>query len=261
MKVLSINLNTYQEDHQFDKFMKIAKTICDEQIDVVLFCEAGQSLMSPYVEGDIRKDNAVKIICDKVNEILGSQVYKFKWEMVHFGFKVYEEGLAIMSKHPLENINSTYVSKTSDHFTFKSRKVIKASIQNVDFYTIHLGWEDDEAEPTAEQLNQLHDYILRQSAGKKVIVGGTFNSDVRTKTYRDMISKGYVDLYTQFKPEGKYEETYILPQGYNRRGNFYRLDYFFSNQNNLKIKNAKYMFEGQERVSDHVGIFIELEVE
>ena len=261
MKILSINLNTYQEDRQFDKFMTIAKMICDEQIDVVLFCEAGQSLMSPYIEGDIRNDNAVKIICDKVNEILGTQVYKFKWEMVHFGFKVYEEGLAIMSKLPLENIQSTYVSKTSDHFTFKSRKVIKSSIQNIDFYTIHLGWEGDEAEPVLDQINALHDYVCKESKDKKVIIGGTFNNDVRTKAYREMISKGYTDLYAQFKPEGKYDETYILPQGYDRRGNHYRLDYFFSNQNNFKIKQAKRMFEGENRVSDHVGILIELEVE
>ena len=84
--------------------MRIANEIVSRNIDVVIFCEAGQSLMSNYVEGDIRKDNAVKIICDKANELLGAQVYKFKWEMVHFGFKIYEEGVAIMSKHPLEKI-------------------------------------------------------------------------------------------------------------------------------------------------------------
>ena len=88
MKVLSINLNTYQEEKQINKFMRIANEIVNRNIDVILFCEAGQSLMAKYVEGDIRNDNAVKIICDKVNEILGSQVYKFKWEMVHFGFKI-----------------------------------------------------------------------------------------------------------------------------------------------------------------------------
>ena len=72
MKVLSINLNTYQEENQLDKFMRIANEIVSRNIDVILFCEAGQSLMSNYVEGDIRKDNAVKIICDRANEILGS---------------------------------------------------------------------------------------------------------------------------------------------------------------------------------------------
>ena len=69
MKLLSINLNTYQEERQMDKFMRIANEIVNRNIDVILFCEAGQSLMAKYVKGDIRKDNAVKIICDKVNEL------------------------------------------------------------------------------------------------------------------------------------------------------------------------------------------------
>ena len=190
MRVLSINLNTYQEEKQFDKFMNIANEIVNRNIDVVLFCEAGQSLMSKCIEGDIRKDNAVKIICDKVNEILGSQVYKFKWEMVHLGFKIYEEGVAIMSKYPLENIESKYVSKTSDLFTFKSRKVLKATIQNVDFYSCHLGWEDDEVEPFSSQMDVLNQWVDKS---RFAILGGTFNNDVKTKSYRQIVSYGYVD--------------------------------------------------------------------
>lgn len=260
MKILSLNLNTYQEDRQFDKFMKIAKTIVDENIDVVLFCEAGQSLMSPYIEGDIRKDNAIKLICDKVNELLGTQVYRFKWEMVHFGFKVYEEGVAIMSKHELNDIKATYITKTSDHFTFKSRKVLKATINNIDFYSCHMGWEDDEVEPFNYQLNQLHQFIKTTSENKLAIIGGTFNNDVKTKSYQDVVKAGYIDLYVKGKPDGMFDETYILPFGYQKDSN-YRLDYIFSNKEVLTIKQAKYIFEGNNRVSDHVGIVIEFEAE
>lgn len=260
MKVLSLNLNTYQEDRQFDKFMAIAKKIIDESIDIVLFCEAGQSLMSPYVEGEIRQDNAIKIICDKVNELLGTQVYRFCWEMVHFGFKVYEEGVAIMAKHPIENIQSSYITKTSDHFTFKSRKVIKATINNIDFYSCHMGWEDDENEPFAYQLNKLNNYINENSKDRLAIIGGTFNNDVKTKSYQDVIKAGYTDLYVKANPNGMYDETLIVPYGYQKHDT-YRLDYIFSNRSTVNIKQAKYVFEENERVSDHVGILVEFEAE
>lgn len=258
MKVLSINLNTYQEDRQFDKFMKIAQKIVDEAIDVVLFCEAGQSLMSPYIEGDIRQDNAIKIICDKVNELLGTQVYKFKWEMVHFGFKIYEEGVAIMSKYPLENIASTYITKTSDHFTFKSRKVIKATIQNIDFYACHMGWEDDEVEPFAYQLSELHRFIQQESKDRLAIIGGTFNNDVKTKSYQEVIRAGYIDLYANANPEGMYDETLILPDGFHKEDT-YRLDYIFASKKDVTIKKANYLFEKDDRVSDHVAILVDIE--
>jgi len=258
MKVLSMNLNTYQEDQQFEKFMRIAKKIVDEDVDVVLFCEAGQSLMSPYIEGDIRKDNAIKIICDKVNELLGTQIYRFKWDMVHFGFKIYEEGLAIMSKHSLENIQSCYITKTSDHFTFKSRKVLKATIKNIDFYSCHMGWEDDENEPFSYQLHQLDQYVKDVSMNRLAIIGGTFNNDVKTKSYQDIINLGYIDLYRKANPEGMYEDTLILPEGYQKEDS-YRLDYIFSNKNQITIKNVKYLFEKTDRVSDHVAILIEFE--
>ena len=257
MKVLSINLNTYQEERQMDKFMRIANEIVNRNIDVILFCEAGQSLMAKYVEGDIRNDNAVKIICDKVNEILGSQVYKFKWEMVHFGFKIYEEGVAIMSKLPLENIESKYISQTSDVFTFKSRKILKATIDNVDFYSCHLGWEDDEKEPFSKQMELLDQFVDKNRFS---ILGGTFNNDVKTKSYRQIASYGYVDLYVKHKPEGRYDETFILPEGFNKRDN-YRLDYVFASNDKVKVNNACYLFEKNDRVSDHVAIFVEFEAE
>lgn len=260
MKVLTINLNTYQEDMQLNKFYKIAHSIVDENIDVILFCEAGQSLMASYIEGEIRSDNAIKIICDKVNELLGSQFYKFKWDMVHYGFKVYEEGLAIMSKYPLDNIVSSYITKTSNHFTFKSRKVLKATINNIDFYSCHMGWEDDEVEPFAYQMEQLDRFVKENSVNRVAILAGTFNNDVSTKSYQMIINKGYIDLYRQYKPEGAYDETLILPEGY-RKTNKYRLDYIFSSNKTVRVTEARYLFDKNNRVSDHVGIMLEFEAE
>lgn len=260
MKLLTMNLNTYQEDHQLDKFKKLAKTIVNEGIDVICFCEVGQSFMSPTVHHYCREDNAVLLICTYVNELLGCQDYQYVWDISHYGFKIYEEGVAIMSRLPLQDIKSRYVSETHNIFTYKSRKIIKATIalnqQPVDVYACQMGWLDDKEDPFEAQFNNLHQWVSEISSNP-VILAGDFSNDVRTKAYKQVINAGYQDAYAIGNPEGMYDETFIYPNGYELTQSPLRLDYVFTKNLSNLVTGAKRLFMDQERISDHIGVMVE----
>lgn len=263
MKMMTLNLNTYQEDNQQQKFKQIAKKIVDEQIDIICFSEAAQSFMSSRLDEYVRQDNAVKLICDEANRLLGQKVYQFVWDLSHYGFKIYEEGIALMSKHPIADVATQYVSHTHDIFTFKSRKIIKATIDyngtNIDVYSCQLGWSDDEYEPFDQQFNRLSEWVKTESKSDLVILAGDFSNDVKTASYKQIVDAGYYDQYVIGKPDGMYDETFIYPVGYDASNlnKSLRLDYIFANKNDIPVKVAKRMFELPERVSDHMGVLVE----
>lgn len=264
MKMMTLNLNTYQEDNQQAKFERIAQKIVDEDLDIICFCEAAQTFMSPRIDEYVRKDNAVKVICDAANRILGKQVYHFVWDLSHYGFKIYEEGIAIMSKHPMKDVATQYVSHTHDIFTFKSRKIMKATIpyaeRRIDVYSCQLGWADDECEPFAKQFERLHQWVSQESSGADmVILAGDFSNDVHTASYRQIISSGYFDQYVLGKPDGVNDETFIYPVGFDASSDekSLRLDYIFTNSQTYPVKMAKRLFDSQDRVSDHMAVMVE----
>ncbi len=267
MKLMTLNLNTYQEDKQREKFNRIAQTIVNEDIDVICFCEAAQTFMSPQVDEYVREDNAVKLICDEANRLLGKEVYQFVWDLSHYGFKIYEEGIALMSKHPMTEVASQYVSQTHDIFTFKSRKVIKASIDyngmNIDVYSCQLGWDDDAYEPFSEQFKRLDAWVKKESKDGMIVLAGDFSNDVKTQAYQQIISNNYIDQYVLGQPDGMNDETFIYPVGFdtvnvNQR---LRLDYIFSNEHHYPIVQAKRLLNVDDRVSDHMAVLIEWKID
>ncbi len=265
MKLMTLNLNTYQEEDQMAKFHRIAAEIVREEIDVICFCEAAQSLMSDRVDEYIRADNAVRIICARVNELLGQPAYHFVWDLSHYGFKIFEEGIAIMSRYPVTSVVTQYVSHTHDIFTFKSRKILKAGIQlpaqTVDVYSCQLGWEDDEYEPFAAQFLKLDEWVKSESKDHPVILAGDFSNDALTPCYQMILNAGYRDQYTCAGNEIT-DETFIYPQGYDltNEPKRLRLDYIFTYGQPFPVLSARRLFSGPERVSDHMAVLVDWDI-
>lgn len=266
MKLMTLNLNTYQEERQNEKFRRIAQTIVNEDIDIICFCEAAQTFMSRRIDEYVREDNAAKIICDEVNRILGQPLYHFVWDLSHYGFKIYEEGIAILSKHPMIDVTSQYISHTHDIFTFKSRKVLKAAIDYngvmIDVYSCQLGWEDDAYEPFDGQFKRLDEWVKEESSHEMVILAGDFSNDVRTQAYQQVLDADYEDQYVKGNPNGLEDETFIYPLGYDASHvhQCLRLDYIFANQHNYPVVVAKRLFQDDERVSDHMAVLVEWDI-
>ena len=265
MKIMTLNLHTYQEDQQEAKFKRIAQKIVDEAIDVVCFCQAAQTFNAPRVANYVRQDNAVKLICDEVNQLLGNESYHFAWDLSHYGFKIYEEGIAILTKHRVLEVVTQYISHTHDTFTFKSRKILKAVIDyhgiKMNIFSCQLGWKDDEYEPFKEQFVKLDEWV-KQDAETFSVIAGDFGNDVDTECYTQIVDAGYIDQYLVARPDGLHDETFINPRGFTTiHFASLRMDYVFTNDNRYPaIRAERYFQSEEEKVSDHMAVMVELDV-
>src|SRR5699024_9832707 len=111
MRLLTLNCHAWQEEEQLEKIDLLAATIYEKQYDVVALQEVSQKETSPLVEGSIRQDNYGIVLLEKIKQ-LGGYDYQLVWEKTHKAFDVYEEGLAIITRHPIKEVKSHYLTKT-----------------------------------------------------------------------------------------------------------------------------------------------------
>lgn len=258
---MTLNLHSYQEDNQLEKFERIADKIVEMDVDVVCFCEASQRIDRTYLNDLIREDNAIKLICDHVNQKTQDH-YQFYWDFSHYGFRIYEEGIGILSRKKVKNIETRFISSTTDPFNFKSRKIMKAVIEgkkeDINLFSVHLGWGADECESYYGQLDRL-DHWVQEDKQSYNLIAGDFSNDFATEYYDAIVHKNYIDQYIQAKPEGSRDYTFINPSGFEfRNSSKVRIDYVFSTNDKYKAVDAKRFFLEEDRVSDHAAVYVEI---
>ncbi|MGL5575422.1 MAG: endonuclease/exonuclease/phosphatase family protein, partial [Sarcina sp.] len=183
MKILTLNCHSWQEEEQLKKIKYLAKVVAEKNYDIIALQEVSQSINSKYIDSEniLKEDNFIVILLSELKKI-GCNDYNFVWDYGKFGYDTFEEGIAILSKHKLLDIETKYVSRSSSIKNWKSRKVIKANIlynnEKITVCTCHLGWWGDKDEPLNEQIDKLSDFIRYD---KKCIVLGDFNSDAQIK--------------------------------------------------------------------------------
>ncbi len=264
MKLLTLNCHSWQEENQLDKIKYLAEIISHKDYDVIALQEVSQSINSAFVEMDIKEDNfalLLKMELDKITE----NNYEFYWDFSHIGYDVYEEGLAIMSKHKFINNESFFITKGEDRTYWKTRKIVKSSIEIkdeiFDFYSCHLGWWIDDEEPFKYQADKLLDTISNSAAA---IFMGDFNNNafVRNEGYDYLLSKGLIDLYLETDSTDECSATAKGKiDGWEENREKLRLDLILSNKP-LKVKSANVIFNGKNKniISDHYGVELEIDL-
>ncbi len=260
MKFLTLNCHSWQEKDQIEKIKKVASMIKEMQYDVIALQEVSQHKDSKIYKDNIKEDNYVKVLLDELKKI-NVDNYDYVWDFSHMGYDIYEEGLAILTRHKIVEKDSFYISKDKTITNYKSRKIVKATIEidgeNIDFYSCHLGWWNDETEPFKDQADTLKKMI---DFTKKNFIMGDFNNDafVRNEGYDYLLSLGLKDtfLLAADKDSGVTASGEI--DGWEKSLSNKRLDLILTNSND-DIKTSKVLFNTKETiVSDHYGVFIEI---
>lgn len=260
MKLLTLNCHSWQEQDQLDKIKILAKTIKQKSFDVIALQEVSQSIAAENIDGVLKKDNFLLILLAELNK-LGVTDYEYTWAFSHIGFEIYEEGLAILSKHPIEERHSFFVTQSQDPNNWKTRKIAGAKIRYngdpVSFYSCHLGWWGDEEESFKGQADALCEYTQKD---EKFFLLGDFNNaaHVKGEGYDYLLSKGLFDTYQMAgdKDSGITVEGKIAGWDENKRD--LRIDYIFSSFP-IAVKKSKTIFNGKNKeiISDHFGVEIE----
>ena len=166
MKLLTLNVHGWQEENQMEKLESLARDIASERYDVIALQEVMQSIDAPIVKGNIKQDNYALVLIQLLQE-LGVHDYDFVWDMAHFGFVTYEEGVAVLSRHPIHSHKSFFVTELQDMNNWKTRKIIQASIsyeeKELHFFSGHFGWWNDEVAPFKEQIDAFMKHVPKES--------------------------------------------------------------------------------------------------
>lgn len=220
MKIITINIHSLEEPDYERKLHQFADVILAEQPDIFAMQEVNQSVaaerleqskLSGYVkcedfEGEVRQDNHGARLSGLLLE--KGVRYFWTWVPAKLGYKKYDEGLAIFSRCPILEVDSFRISRCDDYENWKTRRILGVRTENGWFYTVHMGWWDDEEEPFSEQWKRLEGHIrgkIKEADGRSMWLMGDFNS-------LDRISGQGYDLVS----ESGWQDTYCLAREKDR---------------------------------------------
>jgi len=264
MKLLTINTHSLIEVESDKKLRVLADMIADEIPDVVALQEVNQSRRASEInynpfECDIeclREDNYAINLLNIINK-KGAK-YFCVWFPVKVGYERYDEGVAVLSRLPIINIDNFLVSLSDDYNCWKTRRIIGIQTVKGWFYSVHMGWWLDNEEPFFKQWEKINSHVKNK---KNVWLMGDFNSrdDIRGEGYDLIINSGWYDSYklAEVKDNGFTVEEKIDGWSDNERQKM-RIDYIFSNFK-ANIKKSEVVFNGTNKsvISDHYGVMIE----
>lgn len=260
MKLLTLNTHSLMENDYESKLDIFVNAVLFHKPDVV----ALQEIMQPISNSaaDYPHINAGAIPLKKGNHGLNIVKKLNGWNLVWLGFKKsyekFDEGLAILTPHQMDNINVITLSPFDDYTNWKTRKALGVKINGEWFYSVHMGWWENIESPFAYELNSLTEKIPKNT---DVWLMGDFNSDAseRNKGYDLILEKGFNDTYALAKNKDNGITAYTNIDGWDKENDpqGIRIDYIFSTQK-ADIESSFTIFNGanEPNVSDHFGILV-----
>ncbi len=257
MKLLTINVHSWLENNQLEKLDTLAKTIVEKKYDVIAMQEVNQLINSENVYSNIKKDNFGKMLLDKINSY-GESGYSYYWTYSHIGFDKYEEGLAILAKGKVCDVEDFYCTSHQDIHSISSRKILKVTLeinnQTIEFYSCHMNLPTCEDENIRENLYNLVNHT--DDSNLKIFMGD-FNTDYfnQKKDYNMIIEMGLFDTYEMAQKKDDGVTVYKNISGWEDSMNKKKLDYIFSNRE-LNVTESSVIFNNTNYpiISDHNGL-------
>lgn len=261
MKLLTLNCHSWQEENQLEKIEHLAKVIQERNYDVIALQEVSQSIEAEHAHHNMKRDNYGLVLLDELAK-LGVTGYSIVWDFAHIGYDVYEEGLAILTKHPIVKQDSFFISNSTDTTYWKTRKIVSVTVsyegKEVTCYSCHLGWWNDEENPFSFQVEQLMNHV---NAEELSFFLGDFNNNahIRDEGYDYLRSKGLYDTYelAEEKDAGTTVKGKIA--GWDENQEELRIDLILSNQA-VKVVSSQVIFNGVNKkvISDHFGVEVQI---
>lgn len=260
MKLLTLNCHSWQEDNQLEKIRIIAEDIKNKSYDVISLEEVSQLKDEKPINNKTKANNFALVLLDELKKI-GVTDYNMVWDFSHIGYDIYEEGLAILTKHEIVKEHSFFISRNHDRSYWKTRKIVGATVKIneklMNFYACHLGWWTDEEEPFKDQVDRLFNNI---DFTNPTFLMGDFNNNasIKGEGYDYLIEKGMYDTFTLAEKKDKGITVKGEIDGWDSNKNDMRLDLILTNKK-IPIKSSKTIFNGENNpvVSDHYGVEVE----
>jgi len=283
MKLITINIHSHYnkmtQEQLNNALEELSKLIIQENVDVIALQECSQTHNCDdlHVKKDVKpfdsfcpiETDCVKVKNDNFAYLLAKNLsdqgatYYWTWTGAKLGYDIYDEGLAILSLAPIQDREAFYYSNQEDYHNWKSRKTVGICIEEAGkkmwFYSVHMGWWNDEDEPFASQIDRLQSRISDKK--DEVFLLGDFNSqaDIRGEGYDYVRNLGWQDTFCLARQR---DDGITVPgtiDGWTEVKKGMRIDYIFS-KNPLNVLSSRVVFQGKTEavISDHYGVLIEI---
>lgn len=270
MKILTLNTHSWLEINQIDKLLDLAQFIAQQDIDVITLQEVNQhqnffeaastpGFVVTCNDRPIREDNYALLLV-RLLEQLGHH-YHWSWVATHLGFEMYEEGLAILSKVPLNRTKALDLAPSFGFFDIQKRFALAAEIivdgQPLWFATCHLSWWVNDGQSLFEHEFGLLDQQLREMLDGPAFIMGDFNNDsaLREQGYDLVLSRGWQDArHLATRVEGD-ATVHKAIHGWDDVPTAMTLDYIFTSEPiDFETHQVVFADNTPHAISDHSGV-------
>lgn len=273
MKWLTINIHSWMEEHTEEKMDTLANFIVSNELDGLSLQEVNQRVdaleeinplhFSPSENESviIREDNYALCLVKRLAEL--GETYYWSWTFSHIGYDVFEEGVAILSKKPLQS-SAVLVSSVDDKTDIKRRMMLCSKINDVHgdimVTSNHYSWWRDAKTEGFKLEWEMTKQFLDQYNCPKMLFGDFNGPDtVRNETY-DLVTDSFFDT---FKLAEIVTGRYTIPEkidGWDHNTQQFRIDYAFISKK-YRVKSHEVVFDGEKYpcVSDHYGVMVSID--
>lgn len=281
MKLMTINTHSIIEENYQQKIKDFVDAVVRIQPDVICMQEVNQTNEAELADDTLKvnqfpvsgatiplkKDNHAAMVAKLLRD--AGITYYWAWSAAKLGYSKYDEGMAILTKSPIDEVHDFPISKVNDFNKWKTRHVlgVKTKASSDWYYSIHMGWWNDEEEPFKDQWDKLEtELYLRKEAGRVWLLGD-FNSPsvVKGQGHDYIFGKGWRDTYDMAKIKdggitvaGIIDGWRGLIEGNPDQLKGMRIDYIWCNKEE-KVLSSNVIFNGASEpiISDHFGVIIE----
>ena len=268
MKFLTLNTHSWMEENPQQKFEDLLKDILAKQYDVICFQEINQTIESPVVPVNdlyhptpsaepIHQDHYVRCLVEKLEE--EGLSYHWTWAYNHIGYDRYHEGVAVLSRTPIQ-ASELLVSDVNDPTDYHTRRIAIAETQvdgkDIAVASVHLSWWDKGFQG---EWAKLEEELLK--AETPLVLMGDFNNPVGQQGYQTILASPLKlqDSHTAAKEaigEATVEGTIA---GWDDNKHALKIDYVFTSQG-MDVERSAVVFDGKETpvVSDHFGLEVQV---
>lgn len=274
MKLLTLNTHSWLEIHQISKIYELAQFIAQHKIDAVALQEVNQFIHSPVVESPlgyvggadrpIRQDNFVFLLNQFLAEL--DQPYHWAWSVAHLGFERYDEGVALLTRAPMQNVKCIDVSPSYTDQDVARRVVIVAELggehSGLWVASAHMSWWDLQGTPLFAAEFELLDRSIKELAGSQtILLAGDFNNaaEVAGEGYELMQSLGWHDTYLTAASVSGEHTVHKAIHGWDSLTQALRIDLVLANRP-LEVLEHSVVFPDatENALSDHSGLLLTL---
>ena len=255
MKLLTFNTHSLVAGEGERQVSVLAEAILKEKFDVIALQEVNQKI------GDKESNFAFRVV-SRMKEM--GEDYAWTYLPIKIGYGIYDEGLAFLSRAPLAEIRSGYLSKTHSYDNWKTRMALGIRPEGSEawFWNLHMSWWEDPDEPFCAQWVRLLSLL---SPKEEVWLMGDFNNpaEIRGEGYDLVRESGFYDAYELAEKRQGAGTASAGIDGWHGRSvaaESLRIDQIWSSRPR-KISFCHTIFDGEryDVISDHFGVAIGIE--